>query len=402
VTAFVVVAALLVAAALAWLLPPLLKPRSSVAADRARMNLEVVRDQLAEAQTDHQRGVLSAEQFGSTRAELERRVLEEAGGDVDASMPAANTSRRRLTAIVVAVIFPLAAGLLYWQLGNHIAFDPAAQRPAGQQFTAEDVERMVASLAQRLEKEPDNSEGWAMLARSYYLTKRFADSSRAYERLAQLQPDNAAVLADYADALAMASDRRISGKPIEIARRALKLEPRQPKALAMAAAEAFDRKDYPSAIGYWERLRAVLPPETELAKSIDVNIAEARTLGKSGPLQKKAAGSIMGTVRLGASLASKAASGETVFVFARAADNKGPPLAVIQLKVSELPAKFTLDDSRAMTPQRKLSDAKQVVVGARVSKSGRPTASKGDLEGLSKPMKPGARDVTIVIDRVVP
>lgn len=404
-TVFAIVAAALVAAGLAWLLRPLLGRTETGDVRRDAANLAILRDQLAELDADLAGGTLSPEQHAEARTELERRVLEEGR---DEGAPGAPQGAAAPTAIALAFAIPVAAALLYLQVGDRDAFSPqvVAHRGAESALSEQDIERMVAQLAERMRAKPDDPQGWAILARSYYVMQRFGEAVEAYAKLAELQPDNAEVLADYADALAMAQGRSIAGKPLELVQRALKIDPGQWKALALAGTEAFDRKDYRGAIAYWERMRGGVPPDSDLAKSIDASIAEARQLaGIAAPEALPAAtgaGRVAGTVTLSASLARQAAPDDVVFIFARAADGSKMPLAVLRKQVRDLPAKFSLDDAMAMTPQMKLSSFAEVVVGARVSRSGLAAPQSGDLEGLSKPVKVGASDVAVVIDRALP
>lgn len=404
--AFIVIAALAAACAVFWLLRPLIAgaapPRA--AADRTQSNLAILRGQLAELDADLARGAIRADEYAESKAELERRVLEEES----AAAAATDAPPRGAPALAAAlgVAIPLAAAGLYVALGEPRALDPQARRGAAAhsgQPSRQEIEAMVARLDQRLQSEPDNVEGWAMLARSYFLLQRYADSVRAYERLAQLLPNEPAVLADYADALAMRDGRRLSGRPLELVQRALALDPNHPKALAMAGSEAFDRKDYAAAVAYWERLRALLPADSEFAANVAASIAEARAAGGLAPAAPpKPAASVQGTVQLAAALAGKVSPDDAVFVFARAEDGPRAPLAVLKLRVKDLPARFSLDDSLAMAPQFALSKFETVTIGARVSKSGRAEPSAGDLEGATGAVKVGARDVVVTIDRVVP
>jgi cytochrome c-type biogenesis protein CcmH len=404
---FIVIAALAAAAAVFWLLRPLLArdAQARAAIDRTQTNLAILRGQLAELDAELARGAISAAEHAESKAELERRVLEETTAAAAAGAPPRRGGRALAGALGVAL--PLAAAGLYLALGEPGALDPQARVAAGhsEQPSRQEIEAMVARLDQRLQSEPDNVEGWAMLARSYFLMQRYADSVRAYERLAQLLPQEPGVLADYADALAMRDGRRLTGRPLELVLRALALDPNHPKALAMAGSEAFDRKDYKTAVQYWERLHAVLPADSEFAANVAASIAEARTAGGLGPApaaKGAAPPSVQGTVQLAPALAGKAAPTDAVFVFARAVDGPRAPLAVLKLQVKDLPAQFSLDDSLAMAPQFALSKFDAVTIGARVSKSGRAEPSAGDLEGATGAVKVGARGVIVTIDRVVP
>jgi cytochrome c-type biogenesis protein CcmH len=425
VTTFVVIAAILTAVGLAWLLPPLLRrERATLTVERAAANLGILKDQLAELEAERARGAVSAEQYAETKAELERRVLEDVATEIPAATPAASRSARA-TALVIALVVPIAAGLIYWQRGDLAAFDPALQQAIGEgsphNMSPQEVEQIVQKLAERLKQEPDNANGWLTLARTYYVMRRFSEAVQAYEQLVKLVPDDASVLADYADALAMARGRRISGEPMALVNKALALDPNHWKALAMAGTEAFDRKDYKSAVEYWERLRRSVPADSEIAKSIAASIAEARQLGgvespsvaaappsqtaappARSPAATPGAGSVAGSVDLAPALKAKVRPDDVVFIFARAAEGPRMPLAIVKVQVKDLPTHFVLDDAMAMSPDFKLSSFAEVVVGARVSKSGQAMPASGDLEGLSKPVKVGTRGVSVTIDRVVP
>ncbi|HQR55960.1 MAG TPA: c-type cytochrome biogenesis protein CcmI [Burkholderiaceae bacterium] len=432
-TAFIAIAAVMVVIALAWLLWPLLRTSQRATVERHVANATIYRDQFADLDADLKRGSISEAQYTEAKAELERRLLDEARAE---AAPVSGSRGGRAPAVVIALSVPVLAGLLYWKLGAPDAFSPLATPvESAHQLTAGQVEEMVQQLSARLQREPDNVEGWVILARTYYTMRKFPEAAAAYEKLVKLVPNEPDLLADYADALAMSQGRDLSGKPMELVQAALKADPNHWKALAMAGTAAFDRKDYKGAVAYWERLRDSQEPDSPIVKSISASIDEARRLGGMPPAvasatapQKAAPASPMavapkseaakseaakgaaattvttvgGTVNLSDAMKAKVAPTDTVFIFARAAEGSRMPLALTQVKVSELPAKFTLDDTMAMSKDMKLSSVPMIVVGARVSKSGRPMPSTGDLEGLSKPVAVGAKDVSVTIDRVLP
>jgi cytochrome c-type biogenesis protein CcmH len=208
----------------------------------------------------------------------------------------------------------------------------------------------------------------------------------------------------------MAQGRHLQGEPERIIAQALKVDPKNVKALALAGTAAFENHDFKGAIAHWRRILEVVPPDSDMAESIRDSISDAEKLGggavKAKPAPGRAAasapGAVSGTVQLAPALAARVAPADTVFVFARAADGPRVPLAVMRKQVRELPAAFNLDDTMAMAPGMKLSDHARVVVGARISKSGSPTPQPGDLEGLSAPVKVGDTGVTVVINRELP
>jgi cytochrome c-type biogenesis protein CcmH len=436
VIAFVGITAVMVAAALAWVLVPLLRGTSAGGIAREASNLAILRDQLAELETDLANGTIPRERYEQARGELEQRVLEESKATPGPGAPALSAAGA-WTAAIVAGALPIASLLIYVALGNFDAFSPVARSaPSGgaeHEMSPQKVNAMAAELAAKLDKEPGNAEGWVMLARTYYSLSRHAEAARAFERAVVLVPDNADLLADYADALGAAQGGALSGKPLELVQRALAIDPTNWKALALAGTVAFDRKDYPQAVVYWERMKATVPPGSPIAQSIDASIAEARELGglkaaagattpPSAPAPKAAAAAavkapaaaanasasiatgttVAGTVKLSADLAAKAAPTDTVFIFARPAQGSKMPLAILRKQVKDLPAAFTLDDTMAMAPNMALSNFGEVVVGARISKSGQAMPQSGDLEGLSPPVKVGATGVAVVIERALP
>jgi cytochrome c-type biogenesis protein CcmH len=291
---------------------------------------------------------------------------------------------------------------------------PHSESDNEQQFAA-----AVAQLAEKLKAQPDNPEGWAMLARSYSRLGRHAEAVPAYEKAVALNGNDARLLADYADTLAVQNNRSLSGAPMKLVERALKIDPNSPKALALAGTDAFERKDYATAVRYWEKLAQGMPADSAFMPELQSSIAQARELGgmpKAKPLAAApavapaaapaalaapAAASLQGSVRLSPAMAKLASPNDTVFIFARAAEGPRMPLAILRMQVKDLPLKFTLDDSSAMSPATRLSQHPRVVVSARVSKSGQATPAPGDLVGQSAPVDNTAGAVDIEINEVV-
>jgi cytochrome c-type biogenesis protein CcmH len=432
VTTFVLIAAAMVAAALVWVLVPLLKRGKSGGVVREASNVAILRDQLRELDADLATGTMPRDQYEQAKRELEQRVLEES--KAVPSVAGAPSQSAAWTAAILGGAIPIGALLLYVALGNHDAFAPVASQTAkggaDHEVTPQQVEAMAANLAAKLEKDPTNADGWAMLARTYYALDRHADAARAFERAVALVPDNAELLADYADSVG-ASEGGLGAKSLVLIERALKADPTHWKALALAGTAAFNRKDYQQAIDYWERMKKTVPPGSPIAASIDASIGEARELGglKAGPASGNPAlaaapvggaakapaaaapapqapvlpgATVAGTVNLSPALAGKVSPTDTVYIFARAAEGPKMPLAILRKQVKDLPVAFTFDDSMAMAPNFALSNFPSVVIGARVSKSGGVTPQSGDLEGLSSAVKVGATGLAVVIDRAVP
>ncbi|HVB48867.1 MAG TPA: c-type cytochrome biogenesis protein CcmI [Burkholderiales bacterium] len=408
-TAFMVIVAALTATVLLVLLIPLIGTRRRVRVSRRALNIAVYRDQIAELDGELRAGTLSAPEHDKARRELEARLLE------DVEQPAAEAPKPggRWAAIVLGLALPVLALGLYGVVGNPRAIlgpsaADTAQAPT-HGVTQADIEGMVAKLAVRLREHPEDAQGWEMLGRSYAALGRLDAAVDAYAHASRLRPQDADLLADYADVLGFAQGKRLLGKPEELIARALQIDPRNFKALALAGSAAFEREDYKSAAAYWQRLLPLLPPNSDDAKTVLANVNEARSRAGEPPLASTEPAAaptaqqapLTGTVMLAPGLAAKAAPDDTVFIFARAASGPPMPLAVLRKRVRDLPVAFSLDDTMAMAPGLSLSHFPQVVVGARISKSGSATPSPGDLQGLSKPVANDAEHVNVVIDSVV-
>jgi cytochrome c-type biogenesis protein CcmH len=364
---FWALAAALTAAALAFLLPPLLRRRTAAPDARVAANAEIYREHLDELGAELQRGALTKEEYERASREVDRRIVSEHPAEHAGHPPEPAQHRPlRAAAIAVALLVPLAAGVGYWQLGDQRAFDPALTRHAD----PKQLQALVERLATRLEQSPNDAEGWALLGSALATMGVPERAARAYARAVQLDPENRELLVEFI------------------------------KALALAGRAEFEQRNYAAAVGYWERILPFAPPESEFARTVAESIAEAKQLG--GAASPTAAASLQGVVSLDPALKQKVAPGDTVFVLARPADGSRMPLAVLRTTVDKLPYTFLLDDSMAMAPTAKLSGHAKVVVVARISKSGSPAPQKGDIEGASSTVAPGAAGLNIVMSKTIP
>ena len=306
---FWLIAAIFVAIALAFVLPPLLQtslqtsPPGDDERSRKQANVDVYRDQISELEADMANGIVSREQYIQDRDEIERRLLE----DVSPAGAANMVGTKKSTAAVggrgpvytIAVGIPLVAIALYLRVGNPAALSaqsglsarsgsPASvsqsqapfaggSQPSGQ-MTQQAIEANVAKLAARLEQNPGDVQGWIMLGRSYVNLEKYSEASNAYAKATALKPNDADLLGDYAFAMGMANGQRLQGQPVELINKALKLDPENPKALELAGSAAFEVKNYSQAINYWQKLMQKTPPDSELAQALSQRINEAKSL----------------------------------------------------------------------------------------------------------------------------
>jgi len=392
---FWLIAAGLAALALLVVLRPLITRRRRATLSRRQANIAIYRDELRELDADLAAGTLAREHYERSRLELQARALE----DVAAEEPPPMQPRGRRMALAAGVALPVVALLVYFAAGNPGALLERQAIPDAAQ-----IEAMVARLAAKMEENPGDVEGWKLLGRSYAALGRYPQALAAYAKAAERAPRDAQLLADFADALAMARGQRLAGEPERLIARALEIDPENLKALALAGSAAFERQDYAHAAELWSRMLPLVPAGSEDARSIAQNVEEAKTLAGIGASPSKAASAhpgVRGTVRLAPALRKQVKPDDMVFVFARAADGPPMPLAVLRARAADLPLEFALNDSMAMARGMSVSAHPRVVVTARGSKSGSAKPAPGDLQGASGPVANDASGVAVTIDSVV-
>jgi cytochrome c-type biogenesis protein CcmH len=282
------------------------------------------------------------------------------------------------------------------------------------------VNAMIQRLTERLKNAPSDVDGWAMLARTQSVVGHTNEAVQAYAKAVALSKDDAGLLVDYADALAVKNGHTLAGEPYRLIERALKNDPRNVKALALAGSYAFDNKDYRAAVHYWDKVLEMAGPDNLFAQRTRFQLAQARQLISPASTQPPASsvnrlaendsnikavpspvvpgGSISGSVTLAPSLSGSAKPDDAVFIFARNAQGSRMPLAILRKQVKDLPIHYTLNFSMA-TGTTPTDGGVQVL--ARISKSGNAVAAKGDLSGTSEVVKINAKDVSIEINQVI-
>jgi cytochrome c-type biogenesis protein CcmH len=397
---FWVLALALVAATLVILVAPLLRRASAsdAPADTSAATA-VFRDHKRQIEDDFAAHVITEAERDAALAELTRRFGQELA-HAQATPTHVNERSRWIAAMLLVACVPVAAAVLYFALGNPAAMTAA---PASRDNVASEaqINAMVDQLAKRLQANPEDGEGWALLGRSYRVLGRLDAASMAYNEAAKRLPPNASLYVDWAETIAQQQGRSLAGQPSELIDRALKLEPDNQKALALGGAAAMERGDRATANALWTRLRATLPPDSPQLAQVDAALARVGAAPANAAPAAKGT-SVEGRVELDPKLAKNLSPTDTVFIFARDPDGPRVPLAAIKLTGADLPRAFALTDEMAMSPTATISKASKVIVEVRVSKSGDVKPQPGDLAGTSAAVAPGARGVKVTVDRVVP
>ncbi len=410
-TIFLLLAAAMLAAAMVLVLRPLL--RRDPGADDAARRLAALDRALAE-------GVLDETEYGRKRKAL--LVAPEA---------ARQARTFPLPALGIALLLPLGTVLVYLTVGSPQALDPAVAEAAATQDSPHggaggtpQMEMAIAGLEQRLQAEPDNFEGWMLLGRARKSLQRYEAARDALKRAFDLRPNDPDVMVEYAEAIALTDpEREIAGEPQALLEQAVADNPRHERALWLLGIGAAQAGDYGAAVARWEALLPLLgEDDAEIRSQVEAQLAEARSraslpavaataaptadAASAAPAADTAASAPRLTIEvdIAPALAGRLAPTDVLYVFARAAEGPRMPLALQRLPGAKFPLTVILDDSMGMMPTMKLSSAAQVVVGARVSKTGVANPQRGDLETISAPLATASQQgpVRLVIDTVVP
>jgi cytochrome c-type biogenesis protein CcmH len=373
-------------------------------ASRQQLNAAIYKEEIAKLEKERTEGLIDGVTYEISHAEMRQRLFQDTSEDDGV----ATLGSPMKTIIALTIFIPVIASAMYFWLGSA---QQIANGGAKQQIAQQDVEKMVTGLAAKMEKDPSNLKGWAILARSYKVMGRPKDAEKAYDRAGSYLDGDAQLLADYADVSASNANGSFEGKPQRIINRALRADPNNMMALWLAGTADYNRGDYKGAVQLWDRLAKLLPADSEDMRMIKGAILEAR--GKANlppePLLSQAVvpvaaitgKNISGVVEMNPNLKSRVKPDYIVMVIARAPGAR-MPVAIMQSKAANLPLHFVLNDALAMTPNALISNLSEVTIEVRISKSGQAKAEPGDLYSEMQTVKVGTNNLKVMVDQVRP
>ena len=342
----------------------------------------------------------------------------------------------RSTAVLVAlvVVLPLAAAALYSRISNFPWDNPiaaAAVPPGHGEGGTGDMNEVAAQLEARLAANPGDVEGWQMLGRTYLVTGAAVKAATAYQKAIDLTGGkDPALMLDLAEALILTDDPAVQGQAKQIVDAAIEADASNGKALWYSGVMAIRAGDKETAKARWSKLLELNPPE-DIRQIVVAQLAElgveAPAMAASPPAMGAGAGGAMAggmgggmassgtadgpaptgrTIRISISvdpkIAGKLQPGTPLFVAARQPGIPGPPLAAVRMSSDQLPTTVVLSDANSMMEGRNLSSVDDVELIARVAFGGTAVTATGDLIGKVGQKKGGPEDVAIVIDQVAP
>lgn len=395
-TSFVISALLLLILVLVLLLRPLFFPAKESATSRRQMNAAIYREELDKLEADRLVGTVDSHSYEQTHAEMRQRLFQ----DTDEADDLAVLGSPKKTIIGICLFVAILSAGFYFYLGDAAQI---AEQSTEKPMTQESVEKMVEEFAAKMDKEPDNLKGWAMLARSYRILGRNTEAANAYARAGSFVDSDPQLLADYADVLAANANGNFAGKPQQLINKALAQDPNNLLALWLSGTAAFNAQNYKAAVQSWEKLAKQLPPETDEARAIASSIAEARSKGGLAPASTPVISNqgVSGQVEIVPELKSKIKAGDVLMVIARKPGER-MPVTVLKTTVTAFPMSFVLNDALAMSPNALISQMPEVSVEVRISKTGMAMPEPGDLISTPQTIKVGTTNARLVIEQIRP
>ena len=391
-TGFLISASLLLVLVLVLLLRPFIFPPKVEATSRRQMNAAIYREELDKLELERASGAINSTDYELAHAEMRQRLFQDTNEEDDRSVMGSS----KMTVIGLCVFITVLSAGFYFSLGDATRI---AEKSTQQPMTQDGVEKMITEFAAKMEQDPTNLQGWAMLARSYRILGRNQEAAKAYERSGSFIDSDPQLLADYADVLASNANGSFAGKPLKLINQALKLDPNNLLALWLSGTASYTAGNYKAAVQTWEKLAQQLPPGTEDVRSIEASIAEARAKGGLTSQASVSTKGISGKIEIAADIKSKVKSGDIVMVIARKPGER-MPVAVLKTSVSEFPMSFSLTDDLAMNPSSPLSQLSEASIEVRISKTGMAKPEVGDLISTPQTVKVGANNIRLVIDQV--
>lgn len=434
--------------AIAGLVYPLLKTRQTASLAYKESNLNINDEKIKELDLDLEEGRIDQEFYKAAREELDRELLIDIPEESQQTASQHYTSaakRQPALALIISVFVPALALLVYLDLGMHAASDESfvasqQQQPSSQQMS---IEEMARKLEDRIKENGGTAEEWAMLARSHKYLKEYTQAANAFAVALDQDSNNAQLMLERAEMLALSNNQRFTPQAMELVLKAYELQPHNPNVLWFAGVAEYQSGNYRKAIEHLTTLLPLVIKDENAIKSVTGYVSQARqqliAAGEQVPALEELLGSkvmlavaqqskaqssspqptttqqakqstasagikrLEIAVEISDSVRNKFNAGDIVFVYAKAKQGPRMPLAAQRMTLAELPATIVLDDTMGMVAGMNIGAFDQLVVSARVSRSGSAIAQSGDFIGsIDVNAKNAATLLNVVIETVIP
>ena len=373
-------------------------------------SIDIYNQKLKEINFDIENHLITKSEANNAIEELEYSLIKDNKNTdiLDSKLYFSNLKSKKTISIILLLVIPVFVISVYSFIGAPNSIEKLVlvsdlKNTKNDSEKLVSVEQMLKRVERRLLDDPNNSDDWLMLANSYVVLKRYPEAIRALENLYRLKGDDPSLLFRYADVLAMANSGIFAGKPSELIKKALQLDPQNTMGLWLAGLVAYEEGEVKKAINYWENVLPKLEIGSEEEKNIRKYIEFAKennniSIQNNGSItQEKIEYSLKLSIELSPNF-TNINKNKVVFVYAKPINSpNNMPIIVLRKTVADLPLLVEMNDSMSMLPSNKLSDYKSVQVLARISNSGNAKSEKGDLIGIVESMSTTSKNITKLI-----
>jgi cytochrome c-type biogenesis protein CcmH len=373
-------------------------------------SIDIYNQKLKEINFDIENHLITKSEANNAIEELEYSLIKDNKNTdiLDSKLYFSNLKSKKTISIILLLVIPVFVISVYSFIGTPNSIEKLVlvsdlKNTKSDSEKLVSVEQMLKRVERRLLDDPNNSDDWLMLANSYVVLKRYPEAIRALENLYRLKGDDPSLLFRYADVLAMANSGIFAGKPSELIKKALQLDPQNTMGLWLAGLVAYEEGEVKKAINYWENVLPKLEIGSEEEKNIRKYIEFAKennniSIQNNGSItQEKIEYSLKLSIELSPNF-TNINKNKAVFIYAKPINSpNNMPIIVLRKTVADLPLLVEMNDSMSMLPSNKLSDYKSVQVLARISNSGNAKSEKGDLIGIVESMSTTSKNITKLI-----
>tara|TARA_B110000196_G_scaffold269434_1_gene244012 strand:+ start:717 stop:1964 length:1248 start_codon:yes stop_codon:yes gene_type:complete len=373
-------------------------------------SIDIYNQKLKEINFDIENHLITKSEANNAIEELEYSLIKDNKNTdiLDSKLYFSNLESKKTISIILLLVIPVFVISVYSFIGAPNSIEKLVlvsdlKNTKSDSEKLVSVEQMLKRVERRLLDDPNNSDDWLMLANSYVVLKRYPEAIRALENLYRLKGDDPSLLFRYADVLAMANSGIFAGKPSELIKKALQLDPQNTMGLWLAGLVAYEEGEVKKAINYWENVLPKLEIGSEEEKNIRKYIEFAKennniSIQNNGSItQEKIEYSLKLSIELSPNF-TNINKNKAVFIYAKPINSpNNMPIIVLRKTVADLPLLVEMNDSMSMLPSNKLSDYKSVQVLARISNSGNAKSEKGDLIGIVESMSTTSKNITKLI-----
>ncbi len=362
-------ASVMLAASLAWTIWFLKNPLLGNNVDLRQSNIDLGKQRKLELQQDLDQGLIDKEQFDLALEEISSTLAIELDQNNSKSLKSGNTN---VAIWLVVVLLPVFSIGVYQQLSTDNSAATVASASSSKPLS---LEQSVIKIEQRLQNNPKDIEAWKMLGLGYFELKQIKKSLAAYEKAYQLDPKDPRLLVEYASTLISANNDQFVGRPVALIKEALELDPNAPDALYLAGMFAVSVQDFELAKGLWGKALNALPEQSSDRQALLSILAE---------LNRVENGKVSNTVTVNVAISDKILASRSaddyLMIYVKAAKGRPMPIAIEKIKIKDFNGQVVLSDMNSVMPTKLLSEHGQVLVVARLSRTGSAMRQADDIQ----------------------